>query len=167
MEEELKKISSIIHNKIYNSNIIFYESIAINGEDFSDKVLDLDAISENDIKNSITNNKDLNVIKGINLQDYTGININEFYKHAEMIRSKGLNSYLDYIRKEDTHNCIELLTNIMEYFTEDEVLLLKDTFIRRTIDSRSINMLSKDRIEHLFWLVFNDELKKQELEKDM
>lgn len=113
-------IYQIIYNKIYNENIFFYEDMALSGNDYKEFVLEEGKINEDDIKNAILQNQDLNSINGINLKNYIQTDLNIFYKQLIDIREKGLDFYIDFFKKEDIESIVDMIPNIIDYFTIDE-----------------------------------------------
>lgn len=157
------EILTVIHNKIYNDNIFLYQELALNDMDFADKILSESAITLNDIKKVVEENKDLNKIKGIDLKNYIKTDLNAFYSRLLDIRKMSLEEYIRIIIKSDIDYSINLFDYILDYFTYEEGLKLKEAFLERTICSKALNFLSLERKDDLFFKVF---LKYQNLKNE-
>lgn len=157
---EINRLAQVIHNKIYNENIRFYEQLADEGQKYYGKDLFLVEVSIADIEIAIACNEDLNQINSLAREQYLNIDLNAFLSRVLAIREYTIPSYREVMANNPLDLIAFWLEPIMECFTEKEKMYLKKAFLKRIVDFETIDLSDNDFIDDLFFVHFN-ELKKE------
>lgn len=151
---QINEIARVIHNKIYNTNIFLCEKLALKEESNPNPILNFQDISVLDIKRAIEYGEDLNQINGLNIKDYICMDLNVFLSHVIKIRENDIKSYAEIIKNasdEDIELFPHWIPTILDYFTYEESLELKRTFVKRMINYSDIDLIANDHIENIFF----------------
>lgn len=151
--EEIKKIAKVLYNKIRNENIKYVEELAYHNQEYRSHVLEEYAISTLDIEKAIENKEDLNQIYTYSLQNYINVDLNAFFSFVTMVRSMGLNSFVDDILKKsnfDMEMQFSWIPNVLECFTYEEGLQIKRAFLTVMTNFTDIFSLSNETIDQFY-----------------
>lgn len=152
---ELDNIAQVVYNKIHNANIIYYEEIALMGEDYTEKVLPID-ISIYDIKQAILEQKNLNHLNNLPMENYLNLDLNAFFSRVCMIRKTKIFEYIKVIENTNREEIGLWLPAIMECFTIEEQRQLKIAFVKKMTNYINVESMLDSEMDAIFLYLLNN-----------